>query len=116
MGDRNTSFFHASTKKRKALNKFSVLETADGSPVYTKEEITVTLENYFKNIFTPVERDNGIMESVISEAIAPRISEETNERLIKLPEAKEIKEALFSIHHGKAQGPDGFSACFFWSN
>lgn len=114
--DKNMGFFHASTKKRKVLNKFYVLEGPNGRSVYTEENITTTMENYFIDIFKPIDREPGAMESIINEAIQPIISEETNQKLIKLPEKKEIKDALFSIHAGRAPGPDGFSACFFQSN
>lgn len=36
--------------------------------------------------------------------------------IFQIPQAKEIKEATFSIHADKALGPDGFSASFFHSN
>lgn len=116
LGDKNTGFFQASTKKRKALNKFSVLEGPDGTSMYSEEDITLTMENYFRDIFKPIARDQETMEAIIDEAIQPIISEQTNHKLISLPEMQEIKDVLISIHPGKAPGPDGFSACFFQSN
>ncbi|XP_019097316.1 PREDICTED: uncharacterized protein LOC109131143 [Camelina sativa] len=56
------------------------------------------------------------LENTIEEALSPRISEEVNQRLIAVPSTKEIRDAVFDIHPGKAPGPDGFSACFFHSN
>ncbi|KAG2320946.1 hypothetical protein Bca52824_014159 [Brassica carinata] len=38
-GDRNTSFFHATTRSRRAVNKFSVIETPEGIAVYKEDEI-----------------------------------------------------------------------------
>ena len=116
LGDKNTGFFHASTRKRRTLNKLTVIEDADGKPMFTEEDIAATMETYFANIFTPIPRDPDIMEAVINEAIQPIISEATNQRLIRLPDSEEIKNALFSIHPGKAPGPDGFSSYFFQSN
>lgn len=74
------------------------------------------MESYFNDIFKPVAREPGTMETIINEAITPIISAETNNKLTSLPDEAEIKAALFSIHPGKAPGPDGFSACFFQSN
>lgn len=116
LGDKNTGFFHASTKSRKAMNKFSMLEGADGEPVYLEEEITSTIVNYFQNLFTATNEDHLFMSTTLSEAIQPCVSDEQNAYLIKLPLAAEIKEALFSINAGKAPGPDGFSSCFFQTN
>lgn len=36
-----------------------------------------------------------------------------NEQLTRMPSTQEIKEATFSIHRGKAPGPDGFSSKFY---
>lgn len=54
LGDKNTCFFHASTRKRRTLNKLTVIEDADGKPMFTEEDIAATMETYFANIFTPV--------------------------------------------------------------
>ena len=116
LGDKNTGFFHASTKSRKAMNKFSVLEGEDGEPVYLEEEITSTIVTYFQNLFTATTQDPQLMSATLSDAIQPRVSDEQNAYLITLPSSAEIKEALFSINGGKAPGPDGFSACFFQTN
>lgn len=116
LGDKNTGFFHASTKKRKAINKFAMLETEEGTYVYKEEEIAANIQDYFEQIFTPCLSDPQLMESIISSAISPRVTDEQNELLTKIPPEKEIKEALMSIHPEKAPGPDGFSACFFQKN
>lgn len=116
LGDRNTGFFHASTKKRKAINKFAALEKEDGTTVYKEEKITSTIVDYFQKLFTPNNYDHSLMKETISKSITPRITEEQNDKLTKIPSPEEIKEALFSIHPEKAPGPDGFSACFFQTN
>lgn len=116
LGDKNTRFFHASTKKRKAINKFAVIETDEGVSVYKEEEIAKTIQDYYTKMFTSNLGDPQKMERIISEAITPRVTTEQNENLIQTPSAQEIKEALFSIHPEKAPGPDGFSACFFHKN
>lgn len=116
LGDKNTGFFHASTKKRKAINKFAMIENEEGVIVFKEEEIAATIERYFCNLFTPNVCSLEYMEEVISKAIKPCVTNEQNEKLKAIPSAEEIKEALFSIHPEKAPGPDGFSACFFQSN
>lgn len=116
LGDKNTGFFHASTKKRKAINKFAMIENEEGVEVYKEEEIAATIERYFQKLFTPNECNLDHMDEILSEAIKPRVTTEQNEGLIKIPSAEEIKKALFSIHPEKAPGPDGFSACLFQLN
>lgn len=71
------------------------------------------ISHYFTEIFTST---NPPASEVVNKAITPCISEATNEALIALPLAHEIKEAMFAIHPDKAPGPDGFSASFFQSN
>lgn len=103
-------------KKRKAINKFAVIEDEEGNEVYTEEDITDTISKYFTKLFTPNVCNLDYMREIITEAIEPRVTTEENEKLVTLPSPEEIKEALFSINPEKAPGPDGFSACFFQSN
>lgn len=113
LGDKNTGYFHAVTKSRKAINKFSVIENTEGVAVYEESKILMVISDYFQNLFTSEE---GERQSTVHEAILPRITAETNETLISLPSPEEVRQACFSIHHEKAPGPDGFSASFFQSN
>lgn len=47
LGDRNTGYFHASAKGRRARNRFSVIESADGELVYEEDEIASVVSAYF---------------------------------------------------------------------
>ena len=78
-----------------------MLEVPNGRAVYTEEEITTMMKNYFRDTFKPIDRGSMDMETIINKAISPLISEETNQSLIELLDAKEIKDAIFSIHPGK---------------
>lgn len=111
--DKNTGFFHASTKGRRAINRITVLETSERVSVYEDEQIIGTVEKYFRDIFTST-RSSAI--EVVNKAIKTCITAETNERLIEIMSPLEVKEALFLVHPDKAPGPDGFSASFFQSN
>ena len=113
LGDKNTGFFHASTKGRQAANKFSVIKNDEGTTFYEESQILAVISEYYLKIFAT---KPGERRSVVDAARHPCISDETNKKLTKMPTVKEIKVACFSIHADKAPGPDGFSASFFQTN
>lgn len=116
LGDRNTGYFHAITKSRKAINKFSVIENEEGQSFFEEDKILEVIIDYYQQLFTMQENQEELSWSIVQEALVPCISEETNEKLIAIPSAEEIKVACFSIHPDKAPGPDGFSASFYQTN
>lgn len=113
LGDRNSGFFHATTRVRRELNKFFVIENLQGETVYEEPEILEVITDYFSTLFTT---SNTTPMAIVEEAIHCRVSAETNAKLTALPTPREIRNALFSIHPDKAPGPDGFSAGFFKIN
>lgn len=113
LGDSNTGYFHAVAKNRTARNRLSVITDKTGVPVFDEEDISKVISNYYADLFQSCGFDG---QQTISEALRPCITDEQNEHLIALPQAKEIKEATFSTNADKAPGPDGFSASFFQSN
>lgn len=109
-GDRNTSFFHAVTRGRRALNSFSVIEDEMGIEFVEEDQIANTFSQVFQGIFTT----NGNSEfQLIDEILQPKITEAMNESLIAIPSLLEIKEAVLAINPSKAPGPDGFSSKFY---
>lgn len=117
-GDKNSGCFHAVAKGRRAWNRLSVLEDAEGKAFFEEDQIANQISKYFDTIFTS-DRSTGDMAltgSVVASAIKPSISDGENNRLCLIPDLKEIKYALFLIHPDKAPGPDVFSASFFHSN
>ena len=112
LSDRNTGFFHATTKGRKRANSFSVMEDAEGEMCYKEEEISKVIVKYFQEMFTYISSANDKAD-VVQRALKPMISEKENEALIAMPSAQEIRDALFSIHPDKAPCPDGFSVGFY---
>lgn len=87
LGDRNSGYFHAITRGRKALNKFSVMENGDGVHVFTEKEITGTIVHYFSDLFKNIPGDR---QHIVAEALTPKISEITNLYLVAFPNAEEI--------------------------
>ncbi|XP_023641325.1 uncharacterized protein LOC111831438 [Capsella rubella] len=113
LGDKNTGYFHAITRNRAVINKFSVIEDKEGQPIHSEEGILQVISDYFSELFTSIDGDRN---TTIQTAIHPCITEEINQKLTILPSPEEIKRACFSIHADKAPGPDGFSASFFQTN
>jgi len=54
--------------------------------------------------------------SLPSLGLAKLISDSDNAQLLQIPDAQEIKHALFSINSIKTPGPDGFGSGFFKQN
>ncbi|CAA7020450.1 unnamed protein product [Microthlaspi erraticum] len=113
LGDKNSGYFHAITRGRRAVNKLAIIEDVNGVSMYEEDKIVQVINSYFQDLF--ITRSANCIETV-SQALKPCISDSVNAMLIADPSPDEIKEALFSISPDKAPGPDGFSACFFQSN
>ncbi|XP_056862666.1 uncharacterized protein LOC130510404 [Raphanus sativus] len=109
-GDRNTGFFHAATRTRRALNSIPVLEDAQGGAVYEEKDITRVISDYFTQIFS-TNGNNSF--SQIQDLLSRKVTPEMNEMLISIPSDSEIREVVLSINGNKAPGPDGFSATFY---
>ena len=109
-GDKNSAYFHAVTKGRKAINRLSTIENAEGVPVYEEEEIGRVFAEFYKKLFT----SNGNSSfHTVEETISRCITDEMNDKLCQLPDMEEVRIATFAIHSDKAPGPDGFSSSFY---
>lgn len=113
LGDKNSGYFHATTRGRRAVNKFSTIEDSEGQAVFEEPEIVEVITSYFQDLF--VTKSSNCTETV-AQALQPCVSIAENDRLIADPTPAEIKAALFSIHPDKAPGLDGFPASFFQNN
>ncbi|KAG2314561.1 hypothetical protein Bca52824_017683 [Brassica carinata] len=51
-GDRNSGFFHAVTRERRTINKFSVIEDANGQAVFEEDQIVKTISDYYNDLFS----------------------------------------------------------------
>jgi len=87
LGDKNSGYFHAITRGRTVINKFSVIEIQDGVPVYEEAGILKVIFEYFQTLFTANE---GARAATIKESIKPCISPEQNQFLINTLTEKEI--------------------------
>lgn len=113
LGDRNSGFFHSITKGRRRANMFSVIEDEHGKEVHKGEQIAQVIMTYFGNLFASAETNSA---DTVNYALDPVITEEDNDRLIRIPTPLEVQKAAFSIHADKAPGMDGFSASFLHAN
>ncbi|XP_048608961.1 uncharacterized protein LOC125584486 [Brassica napus] len=109
-GDRNTKYFHALTKQRRARNKITQLLDAHGNVVEDEEGLVAIATSYFRQIFESSNPED------IEEALAQvptTITGEMNENLTSPVSEWEVKLALFAMHPEKAPGPDGMTALFY---
>ncbi|KAL0667976.1 hypothetical protein Bca4012_030680 [Brassica carinata] len=118
LGDKNSGYFHAIAKGRRARDRMTVIKDAEGIAYYEEEQIAGQIKEYFSGIYSSDFTTTGLASTVeiVGSAISPSIAPDTNESICFIPTAAEIKNALFLIHPDKAPGPDGFSASFFHSN
>ena len=67
------------------------------------------MEVYLKNLFTTF----GCTTDPILRSVSKKGTEAQNQMLTNKFEAREIKEAVFSMHLDKSQGPDGMNLGFY---
>ncbi|KAL9678256.1 hypothetical protein QQ045_016098 [Rhodiola kirilowii] len=110
-GDRNSSFFHASIKARRAQNKIK-LNLEDGSITEDGDVIGLRAASYFKDLFGECSASGDIQ---VADLVQKVISEEDNISLSATPSLEEIQHNVFSMNSSSSPGPDGFTGKFFTS-
>lgn len=111
-GDRNSSFFHASTRARRRRNFISGVEDAGGTWVTAQEGLMNEFQGFFKSLYTS---EASHREFTACNYISPRVSNSMNRSLLRPFTSEEIKAALFDMHPNTAPGYDGMTAGFFQS-
>jgi hypothetical protein len=108
-GDLNTKFFHMSASARQKKKKIDKLVNEANIEVRTQHDLCETAKDYFDHLF----QANVTNHDPVLSLIAPKISQEDNDRLVAPITREELKEALFQMHPDKAPGPDGFNPAFY---
>lgn len=112
-GDKNTKFFHNSTKHRRLVNRITKIKTKSGAPSYSLDVICAEAIEYFMNIFNNQDGSRLPLRNEVLKSIPKIINKDHNQILNAKFSKIEIKKALFQMNPDKAPGPDGFSAAFF---
>lgn len=109
-GDKNTAFFHRSSKIIDVQKHISILKNGDDTLTNNKD-IEEHVLSYFTNIFS-THFDH--LENDLPEKFIPNsVTAEDNSLLIALPSAEEVKHAVFDLSGDAAPGLDGFSGHFY---
>lgn len=109
-GDRNTKFFHAKTKQRRARNRLTKLKNPRGGWAESEEDIERVAAEHFQVLFTSSSPGN------FDEAlryVTEKVTTQFNETLTRAPSDDEIKKAIFDINPEKEPGPDGMTSLFY---
>ncbi|XP_019176908.1 PREDICTED: uncharacterized protein LOC109172215 [Ipomoea nil] len=107
--DANTKFFHRYGSHRKKKNTLSRLMNNNGDWV-EGEAMRGIIMDYFDHIFCSEHPGDGVN---FLEGIAPRVTQEHNEALLRPFECEEVKTALFAMFPDKAPGLDGMNPDFY---
>ncbi|PNX78269.1 CNGC5-like protein, partial [Trifolium pratense] len=108
-GDLNTKFFHMSASARQRVKKISKLVNDENIVITSQPELCTVALNYFDQLF----KSNPSSHDPILSLIAPKITQDDNDQLVRPITREELKEALFQMHPDKAPGPDGFNPAFY---
>lgn len=112
MGDRNTTFYHAKIKQKRARNQELSICNQDGERVTDVKDMQEIFLNFYPGMLGKSPENLSIPKLSYMQN-GPILSAE-HQRILSAPILpNEIKDALFSIGDEKAPGPDGFSADFF---
>lgn len=109
-GNRNTKYFHAKTKKRRARNRIIKLKNSMGQLVETEDEIEQVAVEYFSNLFE-TSNPSSYEESI--RCIAEKVTGEMNAAVTAPVSDTEIRDDVFPINPDRAPGPNGMTSLFY---
>ncbi|XP_010431111.1 PREDICTED: uncharacterized protein LOC104715400 [Camelina sativa] len=104
VGDKNTKYFHASTKQRRVRNKIVGLYGPNNVWDDTPLGMERIASNYFEELFKS--SDVSSISDILQE-ISPIITDSMNQSLTRKITESEVRKALFAMHPEKSPGPDG---------
>lgn len=117
-GDRNTKYFHLTTKVRRNRNRILSIEDGNGESRRGDHNIAEIATDYFTKIYTSIPAPDSAFTEVFHD-FPRRITATINEDLTREVTMEEIKESVFAVGPTKAPGPDGFTGAFyqhFWND
>ncbi|XP_059064717.1 uncharacterized protein LOC131856805 [Cryptomeria japonica] len=93
-GDRNTKFFHNSTKQRRTVNRITKIKTSEGKTIEDPNLITSKVVKYFENILNNWEGSNLSFRDDILANIPKIVTEAQNKNLGARFTKEKVKIAL----------------------
>ena len=109
-GDRNSKYFHALVKQRRARNSITQLLDENGNMVEDEEGLVAIATSYFRQI---CESSNPEDIADALENVSTTITGAINEDLTTPVTEWKVKLAIFAMHPEKAPGPDGMTTLFY---
>lgn len=110
-GDRNTTFFHASTIVRRRRTRIEMLKNDDGVWLSSAPELEKLAIEYFQRLYSLNDVDQ-VVEPLPEEGFTALTADEIRSLGSSFTEA-EIVTAVQSMGRFKAPGPDGYQPVFY---
>lgn len=112
-GDRNSKFFHNSTKQRSSVNRITKIRLSGGHYTEDPNLIIVHAFKYFENILNNQEGSNVSSRDTILANIPKIITDVQSKSLGASFTKEEVEVALRQMNLDKAPGSDDFPTAFF---
>lgn len=109
-GDKNTKFFHSSTKLKRARSRITCIRDCHGNMLFESDDISSEAVKFFKNLLSS---ENNDVSNNIASHIPSLISLDDNRMLMSPFSLEEVRGVVFAMNPDKALGPDGFTPLFF---
>ena len=113
-GNRNTKYFHAIVRKRRATNHIIRLKNHSNQWIDEDQKLREHIQQHFQRIFQleSIKSTESITE-VLNTYTLPRLLQLHRQILDREFDIEEIKEATFQLGSWKAPGLDGLPAMLF---
>lgn len=109
-GDRNTSFFHATTVQRRKRNRISMLKTENDEWIRDPEQLKNMTVSFFTKLYTSC--GPRAFELILSQC-SKVVTDSMNATLTAAVTREEVKNATFQLGATQAPGPDGLNGLFY---
>ncbi|KAL4353939.1 hypothetical protein GQ457_06G016680 [Hibiscus cannabinus] len=113
MGDRNTTYFHASTLSRSRRNKIKMLQLPDGSWSNDHTILKGHAIDFFRTLLTSESRSSSIPSQ---SSVFYQYGSSTMQHVLADISKEEVRAILFGMDPLKALGVDGLHAAFYQKN
>ena len=110
LGDNNTRYFQMVANGKHRKKRIFSLEH-EGGKIEGQQNLKGYITQFYKELFGPAEENLFSLCDRTDDI--PQVSSTENEFLMAPFTEQEIRDAIFSMEHNKAPGPDGFPAEFY---